>query len=273
MIDSHCHLADEAFAPDREAVVTRARAAGVQGVVVVAEGLASAEAARALCAGRDDLWPTAGIHPHRASEFDVGTARRIEALLAEPAVVAVGETGLDYHYDNSPREAQREAFAWHLAQSAATGKPVVVHAREADADAARLIADAPAGTTGVLHSFASEQDLLEAGLSRGFCVSFSGLITFRTWTAHWAVERVPDERLLVETDAPFLAPVPRRGTRNEPAFVAHTVAKLAELRGTTVAWMADLTTSNAQRLFRLVRTPVTASATQNPIPKTQHRLS
>lgn len=251
LIDSHCHLADAAFDADREAVLERSRAAGVTGVVVVAEGVASAEAARAICAGRDDLWPTAGIHPHRAAEFNAATASRLAALIEEPDVVAVGETGLDYHYDNSPRATQREAFAWHLAQSAESDKPAIVHAREADEDVARLIADAPDGATGVLHCFASGRELLEAGLARGFCVSFSGMITFKTWQAGWAVERVPDDRLLIETDAPFLAPAPHRGKRNEPAFVARTAVRLAELRGTTPDRIASLTSANAKRLFRL----------------------
>jgi len=251
LIDSHCHLADAAFAEDRDGVVARAREAGVTGVVVVAENLASSETARAYCAGRSSLWPTAGIHPHRAAEFDDAAPARLEALLADPGVVAVGETGLDYHYDHSPRERQREAFAWHLDASARTGKPVIVHAREADEDAARLIADAPPGTTGVLHCFASGPDLLEAGLARGFCVSFSGMVTFRNWDAGWAVTRVPDDRLLVETDAPFLAPVPHRGKRNEPAFLPRTAERLAALRGTTPEQIAALTTVNASSLFHL----------------------
>jgi TatD DNase family protein len=251
LIDSHCHLADAAFAADRDAVLERARAAGVTGVVVVAEDLASTEAARAICAGRDDLWPTAGIHPHRAAEFNETAASRLAALIDGPDVVAVGETGLDYHYDNSPRETQRDAFAWHLAQSAESDKPAIVHAREADEDAARLIAEAPEGASGVLHCFASGPELLEAGLARGFCVSFSGMITFKSWQAAWAVERVPDELLLIETDAPFLAPVPHRGKRNEPAFVARTALRLAELRGTTPDRIASLTSANARRLFRL----------------------
>ena len=232
-------------------MIGRARGSGVVGIVVVAEGIASADAARALCAGRTGLWPTAGIHPHRASEFDASSVGRLEQLTAEADVVAVGETGLDYHYDHSPRDRQREAFAWHLARSAQTGKPVIVHAREADEDAAKLIAAAPAGTTGVLHSFSSGAELLEAGLARGFCVSFSGMVTFKSWTQQDAVRRVPDEQLLAETDAPFLAPVPMRGKRNEPAFVAHTVAKLAEIRGTTVEQMQALTGANARRLFHL----------------------
>jgi TatD DNase family protein len=251
LIDSHCHLADAAFAADRPQVLERARAAGVTGVVVVAEDLESSRSALELCAGKGDLWPTAGIHPHRANTFDPGSEKAIGALLKEQGVVAVGETGLDYHYDHSPRDVQRASFAWHLAASAESGKAAIVHAREADADAARLIADAPAGTTGVLHCFASGEELLEAGLARGFCVSFSGMITFKSWDAGWAVERVPDELLLVETDAPFLAPVPNRGKRNEPAFVARTAARLAELRGTTPDRIAELTTANAMRLFRL----------------------
>jgi TatD DNase family protein len=253
LVDSHCHLADAAFDADREAAVARARDAGVTGIVVVAERLSSAEVARALCAEAEGLWPTAGIHPHHASEFDARAADALDALLAEDDVVAVGETGLDYHYDRSPRERQREAFAWHLAAAARTGKPVIVHAREADADVARLLAEAPAGLTGVLHCFSGSRELLEAGLARGLCVSFSGMVTFAKWDQHWAVEAVPDDRLLVETDAPFLAPAPHRGKRNEPAFVARTAARLAELRGSDPVRLAELTAANARRLFRVDR--------------------
>ena len=263
MIDSHCHLADDAFATDRDAVIERARAAGVDGVVVVAEGLGSSAAARAVCAGRSGLWPTAGIHPHRASEFNDSAARTLQLLITDAATVAVGETGLDYHYDHSPRDRQRAGFAWHLEMAASCGKPVIVHAREADRDAATLIADAPAGVTGILHCFAGGPGLLEAGLARGFCVSFSGMITFRTWKDQWAVERVTDDQLLIETDAPFLAPVPNRGKRNEPSFLPGTVAKLAELRGTTPDHIATITRANAERLFR-VECPSHA-------PRTTHR--
>src|SRR5436190_457619 len=160
MIDSHCHLADEAFAGDREAVIQRAKEAGVTGIVVVAEGLESSRAARALCAGRSDLWATAGLHPHRASEFSQSVSDELELLILSPDSVAVGETGLDYHYDNSPRDLQRASFAWHLALSASTGKPAIVHSREAGDDTARAIGDAPPGVSGVLHCFASGPDLL-----------------------------------------------------------------------------------------------------------------
>jgi TatD DNase family protein len=258
LIDSHCHLADAAFDPDRGVVLSRARAAGVEAIVVVADGIPASRACLALCEGHGaptadapQLAPTAGIHPHNASSFDAAAAKELEALLADPRVVAVGETGLDYHYDHSPRDTQREAFAWHLAQAAALGKPVIVHSREADGDTARLLATAPSGLVGVLHCFSAGPAVLEAALARGLAVSWSGMITFRNWGDARALEAVPDASLLVETDAPYLAPVPERGKRNEPAFVALTAARLAELRGVPVERMADLTAANARRLFGL----------------------
>jgi TatD DNase family protein len=250
LVDSHCHLADPAFDADREVVLFRARAAGVGAVVVVADGADTAERCLALAA-RPGLFATAGVHPHRASEFGAAAAERLDALLREPRVVAVGETGLDYHYDLSPRERQREAFAWHLERAAAAGKPVVVHSREADEDTARLLADAPDGLTGVLHCFSAGPAVLEAALARGLAVSWSGMVTFKNFRGGWALALVPDDLLLVETDAPYLAPVPHRGERNEPAYVVRTAAALAELRGTTADHIAAVTTANARRLFHL----------------------
>ena len=250
LVDSHCHLADAAFGADREVVLSRARAAGVLAVVVVADGVDSAEQCLALAA-RAGLFATAGVHPHRASEFDAPAADRIDALLRDPRVVAVGETGLDYHYDHAPRDRQREVFAWHLARAAATGKPAVVHSREADEDTARLLAEAPAGLTGVLHCFSAGPAVLEAALARGLAVSWSGMVTFKSFRGAWALARVPDHLLLVETDAPYLAPVPHRGARNEPAYVVRIAARLAELRGTNAGHIAAVTTANARRLFHL----------------------
>jgi TatD DNase family protein len=250
LVDAHCHLADPAFDADREVVLSRACAAGVLAVVLVADGTDSAERCAALAA-RPGLFATAGVHPHRAAEFDAGVADRLDALLREPRVVAVGETGLDYHYDRAPRDRQREVFAWHLARSAATGKPAVVHSREADADTARLLAEAPDGLTGVLHSFSAGPVVLDAALARGLAVSWSGMVTFKTFAGGWALAQVPDELLLVETDAPYLAPAPHRGTRNEPAYVVRTAARLAELRGTSAGHIAAVTTANARRLFHL----------------------
>jgi TatD DNase family protein len=258
LVDSHCHLADAAFDPDRGAVLSRARAAGVEAIVVVADALEGARRCLALAVAHSaasDAAPrlvaSAGLHPHGADAFDDATAQSLERLLDDPWVVAVGETGLDYHYDHSSRERQREAFGWHLAQAAARGKPVIVHSREADDDTARLIADAPPGLTGVLHCFSAGKAVLEAALARGLCVSWSGMITFKNWDAAWALEAVPDAALLVETDAPYLAPAPHRGKRNEPAFVGETAMRLAVLRGSDPGRIAELTAANAHRLFAL----------------------
>ena len=258
LVDSHCHLADPAFDADRAAVLARAREAGLEAVVCVADGVAASERCLELArahpaAGADAprLAASAGLHPHQASDLDEPTTRALERLLADPAVVAVGETGLDYHYDRSPRAAQREAFIWHLAMAARSGKPVIVHSRAADEDTARLLRDAPPGLTGVLHCFSAGRAVLEAALARDLCVSWSGMVTFKNWDLAWALAAVPDERLLIETDAPYLAPVPHRGKRNEPAFVAATATRLAELKGTTPERLGELTAANARRLFRL----------------------
>ena len=250
LVDTHCHLADPAFDADREVVLSRARSAGVAAIVSVADGVDSAERCLAL-ARRPGVFAAAGVHPHRASELDEAAHGRVEELLRDPRVVAVGETGLDYHYDHSPRERQREAFAWHLSLAASAGKPVVIHSREADADTARLVGEAPAGLSGVLHCFSAGPEVLEAALGRELCVSWSGMITFRSWDARRSLERVPDDLLLIETDAPYLAPAPHRGRRNEPALLTATAARLAELRGTTPERIAATTSANARRLFHL----------------------
>jgi TatD DNase family protein len=251
LVDTHCHLGDAAFDADRDEVVARARAAGVGAVVVVADGLDTFEAARRAAGSREGWAASAGIHPHKAASFDSGAAVRLEQLIGSPAVAAVGETGLDYHYDNAPRDLQRESFAWHLAAAARFGKPAIVHAREADAEVARLISDAPAGASGVMHSFSGSPELLEAALERGFYVSFSGMVTFRSWRDNRSVERVPDDRLLVETDAPYLAPAPHRGRRNEPAYLVATARRVAEIRGASAEHVARVTTANAIRCFGL----------------------
>jgi TatD DNase family protein len=258
LVDSHCHLADAAFDSDRGVVLSRARAAGVEAIVVVADGIPASRACLALCEGRGaptadapQLAPTAGIHPHNASTFDAAAADELERLWADPRVVAIGEAGLDYHYDHSPRAKQLEVFSWQLGAAARFGKPIIVHSRDADEDTARLLATAPSGLVGVLHCFSAGPAVLEAALERGLAVSWSGMITFRSWGNARALEAVPDASLLVETDAPYLAPVPERGKRNEPAFVALTAARLAELRGVPVERVAGLTAANARRLFGL----------------------
>jgi TatD DNase family protein len=247
LVDAHCHLGDAAFDLDRDAVLTRARAAGVGHLVVIGTTVADSERAAELAGSRPGLSATAGLHPHEAKDWSPEAAERLRALLALPAVVALGETGLDYHYDHSPRPAQRRAFEAQLALAAEVGKPVVVHAREADEDVAALLRDARA--TVVLHSFSSGPRVFEAGLAAGAYFSFSGMITFKTWTATDRLAACPPDRLLVETDAPYLAPVPHRGRRNEPAFVRDVALALARLRGAAFDDIVQQTTANARRVF------------------------
>jgi len=247
LVDAHCHLGDPAFDPDREAVLDRAREAGVTHVVVIGATLAESDRAVTLARTRPGLSATAGVHPHEARGWSAEAAARLRDLLALPEVVALGETGLDYHYDHSPRDAQRRAFEAQLALAADVGKPVVVHAREADDDLAAILAGRP--TTVVLHSFSGGAKLFEAGMQIDAYFSFSGMITFKNWSPTVSLTACPPDRLLVETDAPYLAPVPHRGRRNEPGFVREVAVRAAELRGESVASLVQRTTENARRCF------------------------
>ena len=252
-VDSHAHLADAAFTADADAVVVRARDAGALAVVCIGESLAAAERAARLAAGHPGfLWYTAGVHPHDAADFD--GARDVEAIRREAArgAVAVGECGLDYHYDHSPRERQIAAFSAQLALASELGLPVVVHTREAEDDTRAMVVEAgQGGVRGVLHCYTGSHALAEAALDVGWHVSFSGIVTFKRWTEDAVIRLVPDDRLLVESDAPYLAPVPFRGRRNEPAHVPLTVAHVAAVRGRSAESIADLTAANARRLFGL----------------------
>lgn len=248
LVDAHCHLGDAAFDQDRDAVLTRARAAGVGHVVVIGATLDEAARATALARATPGLSATAGVHPHEAKSWSPDAERRLRELLADPLTVAVGETGLDYHYDHSPRDAQRRAFEAQLGLAAELGKPVVVHAREADDDVAALLRSAARGPV-VLHSFSSGTAVFEAGMDVGAYFSFSGMITFKSWTLADRLTACPPDRLLIETDAPYLAPVPHRGGRNEPAFVRDVAAALARASGETVDAVGLRTTANALRVF------------------------
>jgi len=248
LVDAHCHLGDAAFDQDRDAVLARARAAGVGHVVVIGATLDEAARAGALARATPGLSATAGVHPHEAKSWSPDAERRLRELLADPAMVAVGETGLDYHSDHSPRDAQRRAFEAQLGIAAELRRPVVVHAREADDDMAALLRAAARGPV-VLHSFSSGTQVFEAGMDVGAYFSFSGMITFKSWTLADRVAACPPDRLLIETDAPYLAPVPHRGARNEPAFVREVAAALARTRGATLEAVAASTTGNAVRLF------------------------
>ena len=253
MIDSHAHLADSAFDEDRDAIVARARAAGIRGIVCIGESLAAASRAREAATRAPDLvWWTAGVHPHDARSFDA--ARDLPEIRAHvtAGAVAVGECGLDYHYDHSPRDVQRRAFREQIALASEMQRPVVVHTREAEEDTRVIVSDAGRqGVRGVMHCFTGSHALARAALDAGWFVSFAGIITFKRWTDDALLRLVPDDRLLVETDAPYLAPVPHRGKRNEPAYLGLTIARLASARGSLPNHIAALTTANAKALFGL----------------------
>jgi TatD DNase family protein len=251
LFDSHCHLTDERFSADLDDVVARAREAGVTRLVTVASDLEDAERACAVAARYEGVWATAGIHPHVAERADADAFARLVDLAARPEVVALGETGLDYYYDHSPREAQRRSFRRHLELARERGLPVVVHSRRAEGDTIALLREAAGEVRGVLHCFDGSPALLEAGLEAGWFVSFSGLITFRNYAGAELVRAVPADRLLVETDSPYLAPVPHRGKRNEPAFVAVVAEAVARLRGEPPEAVARATTRNACELYGL----------------------
>lgn len=251
LIDSHAHLTDERLAGEAAEVVERARAAGVAAVVTVGTTVDDSRAAVGLAAVLPGVYATVGIHPHHADTADTEALEAIEQLAREPGVVAIGETGLDYHYDNAPRPAQRDAFARHLELGRRLGLPVVVHARSADADVCALLREAGQGTAGVLHCFSSGREVMETALALGWYVSFAGMITFARYADAELLRAVPLDRLLLETDSPYLAPVPHRGRRNEPAYVALVARRAAELRGEEPDVLAAATVRNARRLYRL----------------------
>jgi TatD DNase family protein len=251
--DSHAHLADQAFDSDRDAVIGRARDAGADGIVCIGASISQAhDSARIAEANPGFVAFTAGIHPHDADSFDL--RRDIAELerFMDAGAVAVGECGLDYHYDNSPRDAQRRAFAAQLELAGRFRRPVVVHTRDADEDTAAMVREAGReGISGVLHCFTGTIALARTALDAGWYVSFSGIVTFRNWHGDDVILSIPEDRILVESDAPYLSPVPHRGARNEPAWVAHTAARIAALRQTEPSKFGDLVTVNARRLFAL----------------------
>ena len=249
LIDTHCHLTDSDYDADRAEVLARAWAAGVTRIVVIGASRESAERALALARSEPRLSVTAGIHPHDATGWDGPTREWLRATLRRPEVVAAGEMGLDYHYDHSPRAVQRAAFEAQIELARELGKPVVIHAREADDDVAAVLrahGDVPA----ILHSFSSGPGLLRAGLDLRHYVSFSGMVTFRNWRLDQAILETPLDRLLLETDGPYLAPVPHRGTRNEPAYVRLVAERIAAVRGLPVEDLIQASAANAARVFR-----------------------
>jgi len=251
LFDSHCHLTDERFAGDVDEVVARSRAAGVLRMVTIGAEPGEAEKACALARRLEGVWAAVGIHPHIAHQTDDVALSRIRDLAAGDEVVAIGETGLDYFYDHSPRDVQLRSFLRHLEMAEDLGLPLVVHSRQADEDTAAVLREAGHRVRGVLHCFGDGAPLLEAGLEADWFISYAGVVTFKKWGDAGLLRAVPRERLLVETDSPYLAPVPHRGRRNEPAFVRQVAEAVAVHRGEEFDEIARATCRNACDLYGL----------------------
>jgi TatD DNase family protein len=249
LVDSHCHLDFPDFAAERAAVIGRARAAGIAVMLTINTRLDEFERVREIAESDPAIWCSVGAHPHEAADHAGLGLDDLLARAALPKTVGIGETGLDFHYDLSPRDTQERVFRTHIVASRQTGLPLIIHSRAADAETARVLEE-ERPPPGVLHCFTGGRALAEAALDLGFYISISGIITFKNAEALRAIVRdLPLDRLLVETDAPYLAPVPYRGKRNEPAFVAATAAAVAALKGVTPDELAAATTENFFRLF------------------------
>lgn len=256
LIDSHCHLDFPELAGDETGVLARARTAGVAGMLTIGTRLDQFERVRAIAERHDNVWCSVGVHPHEAKEEGQRTPDRLIEATHHPKVVGIGETGLDFYYEHSPRAEQAESFRAHIAASRQTGLPLIVHTRDADAETGDILEEeyAKGAFPGLIHCFSSGPDVARRALALGFYISISGIVTFKAAESLRAIVRdLPLDRLLVETDAPFLAPVPNRGKPGEPGFVADTVAFLAALRGEDPAALAAATARNFHTLFARTR--------------------
>jgi len=258
LVDSHCHLDFPDFADELDAIIARARAAGVERMVTISTRVKKFDQVLAIAEQFDEIYCSVGTHPHNAGEEQDITAHDLVRLSSHPKVVAIGEAGLDYFYDKAPRAAQARSFRAHIEAARQTGLPLVIHARNADADMTEILEDemGKGAFSFILHCFSSGRGLAETGVKLGGYISFSGILTFRnSEELRQIAADVPRERLLVETDAPFLAPPPFRGKRNEPAYVAQTARVLGETLGVDAAEIATITTDNFFRLFKKMPRP------------------
>jgi TatD DNase family protein len=253
LIDSHCHLDSEQFHPDREEVIARAIDAGVEHMVAIGTGNGppDLEAGVRLADRHPAFYATVGVHPHDAAKATPESFSQLAVLLKHPKVVAMGEIGLDYHYDFSPREVQRDVFVEQMRIASDAKRPIVIHTREAWDDTVSLLREhwEPTGLGGIMHCFSGGPTEAQQALALGFHLSFGGIVTFpKAAEIREAASIAPADRILIETDAPYLAPVPKRGKRNEPAFIVETARKIAEIRGETVASICEITSANFRRL-------------------------
>jgi len=252
LIDSHCHLDFPKLAEDESGVLARARTAGVAGMLTIGTRLDQFDRVRAIAERHANIWCSVGVHPHEAKEEGQRTPDRLIEAARHRKVVGIGETGLDFFYEHSPRAEQAESFRAHIAAARQTALPLIVHTRDADDETADILEEEHGNGPfpGLIHCFSSGPDVARRALALGLYISISGIVTFKAADGLRAIVRdIPLDRLLVETDAPFLAPVPKRGKTNEPAFVSHTAAKVAELKGVSVDDLAAATTDNFFRLF------------------------
>ena len=257
LVDSHCHLDSEKFVGEVDAVVDRALAAGVARILTIGtgEGPPGIDCAIRVAERFQNVVASIGVHPHDAAKCTSHTFSDLKSLGAHPKVVGFGEIGLDYHYDFSPREQQRDVFIEQLKLARELDLPVIIHTREAWEDTVAVLRDFGRGIPGVMHCFTGSPEQAREALDLGLCLSYGGVLTFRTAdNVRESAAMTPDDRLLVETDAPYLAPIPHRGKRNEPAFMVEVASKLAEVRGSTIEEIASLTTANFERLFSCLRT-------------------
>jgi len=258
IVDSHCHLDYMARAGILPDVLARARDAGVGTMLTICTTIAEFPQVRTIAEANDDIWCSVGVHPHHAAEEPDTSVATLVELSRHPKVVGVGECGLDFYYDRSPRDVQKQVFRTHIEAARQAGLPLIVHSRDADADTVEILAEGAAkgGLRGLIHCFSTTRNLSEGALGIGFSISLSGIVTFPKSTELQAIaQEIPEERLLVETDSPYLAPVPKRGKKNEPAFVVHTAEFLAQLRDTPLSRFEQVTNDNFFRLFNKAKRP------------------
>ncbi|HEY7991976.1 MAG TPA: TatD family hydrolase [Stellaceae bacterium] len=254
LVDSHCHI-DFAELDERPALIDRARAAGVRTMLTIGTKAEELAEVIEIASSDPDIWATVGIHPHEAQATPDDIIDRLADMVAHPKVIGIGETGLDFHYDHSPRERQAELFRAQCRLARAAGLPVIVHSRNADTETAAILKEEGV-TRGIIHCFSTTRALSEPALALGFHISISGIVTFKNADElRGIVGEIPLDRLLIETDAPYLAPIPMRGKTNEPAFIVHTAAKVAELKGISAEELGRITTDNFFRLFTKATRP------------------
>lgn len=262
LVDSHCHLDYLPAGAEREAVIARARQAGVGAMVTIGTKITEFPGVRAIAEAEPDVWCSVGIHPHEAAAEPETSAEALVDLARHPRVIGIGETGLDFYYEHSPRERQISVFRIHAEAAGISGLPLIVHTRDADRETAEILAE-EAGKrplAGVIHCFSTGRELAEKAMELGFLISLSGIVTFKTAEPLRQIVRdLPLDRILVETDSPYLAPVPKRGKQNEPSFLVHTAAEVARLKGISAEELAEATTANFYRLFAKAH-PRTATA-------------